>query len=167
MNALIDLGANVNAKYHGCDSATTPLALAAWFGDVEVAQTLVTRGADGKLIDSMGRNTLHSMTRYFPERHGYLPHHWHAWIRHGNWETYLDHMSKLIRLLLDAGADVNAKDTGYPPLTPIAAAVDLGVWNGGVVSALLEAGADLQQSILSAGDTGMSRGSSFVACRMN
>ncbi|PYI27940.1 ankyrin repeat protein [Aspergillus indologenus CBS 114.80] len=167
MNALIDLGANLDAKYHGCDSATTPLALAAWFGDVEVAQTLVTRGADGKLIDSMGRNTLHSMTKYFPERHGYLPHHWHAWIRHGNWEEYLDYTSKLIRLLLDAGAAVNAKDTGYPPLTPIAAAVDLGVWNGGIVSALLAAGADLHESILSAGDTVLHSWASIVGPRLD
>jgi ankyrin repeat protein len=155
MDALLSLGANVNATYHGFDAATTPLALTAWFGDLEVAQYLVSKGADGTLKDSMGRNTLHGMTKYFPDRHGYLPHHWHAWVRQGNWSQHLEQIHGLTKLLVEAGADIDAKDNAYPSLTPVAAAADLGVWKGGVICALLEAGADLQEATLSMGDSGM------------
>jgi len=153
IDALISFGANVNSTYHGSDPSTTPLALAAYFGEPTVVKYLISHGANGTLLDSMGRNTLHGLTKYFPERHGYLPHSWHFWIRHGNLEHNLAQMTNLVKTLIEAGVDVNAKDKGYPPLTPIAAAADLGVWDAGAICALLEAGADLKESILSAGDT--------------
>ncbi|KAK5796364.1 hypothetical protein VI817_005649 [Penicillium citrinum] len=135
------------------DASTTPLALAAYHGDSEIAKHLVSHGAEGALLDSMGRNTLHGITKYLPDRHGYLPHQWHYWIRHGNWDNHLMQLTDLVKILVGAGADLNAKDKGYPPMTPVAAAADLGVWDGGVISALLAAGADLKESLLSAGDT--------------
>lgn len=153
IDTLISLGANINECYHGLDSSTTPLALTAYYGEPEIVRHLISRGADGTLLDSMGRNTLHGITKYFPDRHGYLPHHWHYWIRHGSWNDHLAKLTDLVRALGEAGANLNVKDKGYPPLTPVAAAADLGVWDGGMISALLDAGADLEESILSAGDT--------------
>lgn len=167
MDSLLSLGANINACYHGLDASTTPLALTAYFGEPEIARYLISCGADGTLLDSMGRNTLHGITKYFPDRHGYLPHHWHYWIRHGPWERHLTHMTDLVQVLIEAGAGINAKDKGYPPLTPVAAAADLGVWDGGVICALLDARADLKESILSAGDTILHSWVSIVGPRLD
>jgi ankyrin repeat protein len=167
INALVSLGANVNASYHGSDSSSTPLALAAYFGELAIVNSLISHGADGSLLDSMGRNALHAITKYFPERHGYLPHAWHYWIRHGSWDDHLAQMTRLVQVLMDAGADVNAKDKGYPSSTPIAAAADLGVWDGGMICALLAAGADLNGSVLSGGDTVLHSWVAIVKQRLN
>ncbi|GIK06319.1 hypothetical protein Aspvir_001966 [Aspergillus viridinutans] len=166
VEALLPLGANFNASYHTSDASTTPLFLAAYFGEPFLARYLISHGADGSLVDSMGRNALHGTTKYFPERHGYLPHHWHYWIRHSDWEQHLGRMTELVKILVDAGADINAKDKAYPPLTPVAAAANLGVWDVGVIFALLDAGADLSQSVLSAGDTVLHSWASIVGPRL-
>ncbi|KAH3550035.1 hypothetical protein KXV22_001649 [Aspergillus fumigatus] len=166
VEALISLGANINASYHASDASTTPLFLTAYFGEPSLAKYLISHGADVHLVDSMGRNALHGITKYFPERHGYLPHHWHYWIRHGSWEHHLTQMTELVKILVDAGADLNANDKGYPPLTPVAAAADLGVWDGGVICALLDAGADLGESVLSAGNTVLHSWASIVGPRL-
>jgi ankyrin repeat protein len=76
-------------------------------------------------------------------------------------------MTDLVQVLTKAGAAINAKDKGYPPLTPVAAAADLGVWDGGVVCALLDSGADLKESILSAGDTILHSWVSIVGPRLD
>ncbi|KAJ5168573.1 uncharacterized protein N7482_004167 [Penicillium canariense] len=167
MDALLSLGVNINAVYHGSDSSTTPLALAAYTGESAIAKYLMSHGADGTLRDSIGRNTLHAITKYFPDRHGYLPHHWHYWIRHGTWEDHLAQMTDLVQVLVDAGADINAKDKGYPYLTPIAAAADLGIWDGAMICALLEAGADLKESTLAGGDTVLHSWASIVGPRLD
>ncbi|KAJ5312131.1 hypothetical protein N7508_002961 [Penicillium antarcticum] len=167
MDALISLGANINVVYHGLDASTTPLALAAYFGEPTLAKYLISHGADGTLVNSMKRNTLHSITKYFPDRHGYLPHHWHYWIRHGTWENHLAQMTDLVKDLVNAGADINSKDKGYPYLTPIAAAADLGVWDSGMICALLEAGAELSESLLSAGDTVLHSWVSIIGPRLD
>ncbi|GES62717.1 ankyrin repeat protein [Aspergillus terreus] len=59
MEALIQLGAHVDATYHASDSGSRPLALAVWLGDLEVADCLIRHGADGTLTDSHGQNLLH------------------------------------------------------------------------------------------------------------
>lgn len=127
--------------------------MSAYFGEPEIAAQLLSRGADGTLRDLTGRNTLHQITKYFPDRHGYLPHQWHYWIRHGNWNNHFEKLTELVKILVEGGADLNAKENGRFPLTPIAAAAELGVWDGGMIGALLEAGADLNESILAGGDT--------------
>jgi ankyrin repeat protein len=76
-------------------------------------------------------------------------------------------MTDLVKVLIDAGADVNAKDKAYPSLTPIAAAADLGVWDSGMICALLDAGADLSESILSAGDTVLHSWVSIIGPRLD
>ncbi|KAF4770342.1 hypothetical protein HAV15_012800 [Penicillium sp. str.  len=167
VDALISLGANVNAVYHGSDPSTTPLSLAAYFGEPMIAKYLISHGADGALLDSMGRNNLHGITKYFPDRHGYLSHHWHYWIRHGTWEHHLAQIADLVNILVEAGADINAKDKGKPCLTPIAAAADRGCWDGGMICALLDAGADLGESILTTGDTVLHSWASIVGPRLD
>ncbi|KAJ5129203.1 uncharacterized protein N7515_005242 [Penicillium bovifimosum] len=167
INALISLGANINAVYHGSDPSTTPLALAAYFGEPTIAEHLISQGADGSLLDSKGRNTLHGITKYFPDIHGYLRHYWHYWIRHGAWDNHLVQLGKLVRVLIKAGANVDAKDKGYPCLTPIAAAADAGSWDGGMICALLDAGADLDDSILTGGDTVLHSWASIVGPRLD
>ncbi|GLI76337.1 hypothetical protein PoHVEF18_004609 [Penicillium ochrochloron] len=168
MDALLSLGANINAFYHGSDASSTPLTLTAYFGEPEIASYLISHGADGTLVDSNGRNTLHGITKYFPDKHGYLPHHWHYWIRHGSWEEHLTQMSQLVQLLIKAGADIDAKDKVYPRLTPMAAAADLGVWDGGMICALLDAGADLGISMISGGgDTVLHGWVSIVGPRLD
>ncbi|KAJ5549742.1 hypothetical protein N7535_002317 [Penicillium sp. DV-2018c] len=166
-DALITLGANINAVYHDSDQSTTPLALAAYFGEPSIAEHLISQGADGSLLDSKGRNTLHGITKYFPDRHGYLRHHWHYWIRHGAWDNHLAQLGKLVRALIKAGANVNAKDEGYPCLTPIAAAADSGTWDGGMICALLDAGAGLDESTLAGGDTVLHSWASIVGPRLD
>ncbi|KAJ5128779.1 hypothetical protein N7526_006945 [Penicillium atrosanguineum] len=167
IDTLISLGSNVNTAYYGSDSSSTPLALAAYSGELELAKSLISHGADVTLLDSVGRNTLHAITKYFPEKHGYLPHAWHYWVRHGTWENHLAQMTELVKVLIDAGVEINAKDKVYPYLTPIAAAADLGVWDGGTICALLAAGADLKGSILSGGDTALHSWVSIVGPRLN
>lgn len=154
MKVLLDLGADINAVYHNSDASTTPLALAAWSAEPDVVQFLLSYGADGKLKDSKGRNTLHYMTNYVPDLHGYLPHAWHYWIRHGNWDEHLEKMIDLANLLTDAGADVEARDESYPPSTPIVIASSLGVWDGAAICALLNIGADIEDARGASGDSG-------------
>ncbi|CAI7627275.1 unnamed protein product [Penicillium discolor] len=167
IDALISLGANVNIVYHGSDPSTTPLSLAAYFGEPMIAKYMISHGADGALLDSMGRNNLHGITKYFPDRHGYLRHHWHYWIRHGTWERHLVQVADLVNILVEAGADINAKDKGKPCLTPIAAAADRGCWDGGMICALLDAGADLGESVLTTGDTVLHSWASIVGPRLD
>ncbi|KAJ5951453.1 uncharacterized protein N7479_009866 [Penicillium vulpinum] len=167
IETLISLGANVNAIYHGLDASTTPLALAAFFGEPTIARYLTSHGADGTLLDSRGRNNLHGMTEYFPDRHGYLRYHWHYWIRHGTWEHHLEQTADLVKILVKAGADINAKNRNRPALTPIAAAADRGCWDGGTICALLDAGADLEESILTAGDAVLHSWVSIVGPRLD
>ncbi|OJJ51150.1 hypothetical protein ASPZODRAFT_55425 [Penicilliopsis zonata CBS 506.65] len=147
IDTLIALGANINATYHGSDESTTPLALTAWFSESDIASLLIGHGANGRQQDAKGRNILHAVTKYFPDRHGYLAHDWHYWIRHGNWEEHREKMTALVRVLVhEGGAEIDALDKGRPPLSPIMAAADAGVWDAGMIWALLEVGADVRQA---------------------
>ncbi|KAJ5589518.1 hypothetical protein N7537_012196, partial [Penicillium hordei] len=156
IDALISLGANVNVVYHGLDPSTTPLSLVAYFGEPMIAKYLTSHGADGALLGS-----------YFPDRHGYLRHHWHYWNRHGTWEHHLAQIADLVNILVEADADINAKDKGKPCLAPIAAAADRGCWDGGIICALLDAGADLGGSVLTTGDAVLHSWASIVGPRLD
>lgn len=146
MEVLLDLGAEIDATYAGQDESTTPLALAAWCGEVETAKFLISKGANGNAKDTKSRNLLHLMTFYLPDRHGHLPQSWHYWIRHGNWTEHLKKMTESAQLLADSGAEIEAKDDVYPKSTPIITAASLGVWRGGAICALLELGADIDDA---------------------
>lgn len=163
MEALLELGADIDSTYHALDASTTPLALAIWAGDVEVVKFLLLNGANGRLKDSKGRNCLHFMTLYRPDRHGSLTHHWHYWIRHGNWDEHQRRMAELVKLVAEAGADVEAGYERYPQYTPIIEASELGVWDGGAICALLSLGADVANAKGVSGDSGNNSYKLFVS----
>lgn len=88
-------------------------------------------------------------------------------VRHGSWDNYLAQMTHLVTVLIDAGADVNTKDKGYPsPKTHCSSGRS---WNldGGMIRALLAAGTDLNGSFLSGGDTVLHSWVAIVRQRLN
>lgn len=62
-------------------------------------------------------------------------------------------MTKLVRILVDAGADMESRDTIYPRSTPVVLAV--GDDDGGAICALLAAGADVSNAKGTSGNTGI------------
>ncbi|PGH20329.1 serine/threonine protein kinase [Polytolypa hystricis UAMH7299] len=142
MNALLDLGADVNATHHGADIGSSPLFLAAWCGEVDVVEHLLSKGADAKGVDPKGRNILHYMGYVVPDYHGSLDYSWHYWIRHGNWDEHLQETIKLASLLVGAGAEIDAESRVPRGMTPIIIASE--DWDGGVTCALATVGADVE-----------------------
>ena len=154
MEVLLELGADINATYHNSDAATTPLGLACWYGDAVIVRYLLAHGADGKVKDARGRNTLHMMSFHQPEHHGHLRQAWHYWIRHGRWDEHLQQMTELVGSLIQGGASIEDRDGVYPRTTPVVRASEGGVWNGGAVCALIAAGADVDGPRGASKDTG-------------
>ncbi|KAK2785625.1 hypothetical protein FQN52_007164 [Onygenales sp. PD_12] len=142
MEALLDHSANVNAPHHGEDVGSSPLCLAAWYGEVEVARLLVSRGADVRAQDAKGRNVLHYMGYPLLEYHGSLDYPWHYWIRHGNWDEHLQQTTKLVEVLTAAGTPIDAEARVPRQMTPIKLASE--EWDGGVICALAAMGADVE-----------------------
>jgi ankyrin repeat protein len=128
--------------------------MAVWYGELDIVQLLLSKGADGTAKDSKGRNSLHAMTFYSPERHGCLTYPWHYWIRHGNWDEHLQRKNGLTKVLVDAGADLEELDRVYPRSTPLMLASD--EKDGGATCALLNAGADANGAREGSGNTGES-----------
>ena len=133
MEVLLELGADVNAMYHNSDNATTALGLASWYGDLEVVRFLLSKGANGNA----------------PLRQA-----WHYWIRHGSWNSHLYQMTDLVAALTLAGASLEDRDEIYPRTTAVVRAAEDGVWNGGALCALINAGADVEGPRGSSKDTG-------------
>jgi hypothetical protein len=156
VDVLVKLGADIDATYHNADASTTPLALAAWFGESEVVSHLLSKGADGKVRDAQDRNILHFISNHLPDRHGALTHYWYYWIRHGNWEKHAKKMTELINALIEGGADLEGvanNDRGKT--THIILAATARVWDGGAICAMLGAFADVNEAKKLVGDTGM------------
>ncbi|KAI9790680.1 MAG: hypothetical protein M1833_001769 [Piccolia ochrophora] len=153
IETLLDLGADVNATYDHADNITTPLALAVHFGELQVIECLLSRGANPKILDIKGRNLLHLMSYYRPQWHGSAPHIWHNWIRHGRWDNYRPKIARMVRLLVDAGVDIEARDDVYPKLTPVVMAAQALQVNGALISALIDSGADIIEARGGSGDT--------------
>lgn len=141
MEALIDLGANINATHYNSDIGSSPLFLAAWYGEADVVKFLLSRGVDVKAKDPKGRNILHYMAFCNLDYHGSLPYSWHYWVRHGNWDEHIKQTTELARLLAEAGADINAESQVPRQATPIRIASE--EWDGGVACALATLGADV------------------------
>jgi ankyrin repeat protein len=142
ISILLAHGAYIDAKCFNSHPHSTPLALAVHFGDVETVSFLLRNGADPQIKDTKDRTLLHRLSYNLPELHAMIPRSWHYWIRHGNWEEHKSAVSEMVQLLLDAGNKLESYSTSYPPLTPLLAAAELGFADGGIILALLKAGAD-------------------------
>lgn len=156
IDALLDLGADIEAVYNGMDKSTTPLALSVWFADPEIVLYLLAKGADPKIKDSGGRNLLHLISHHLPDRHGQLTHYWYYWIKHGDWEKHVAKMRSIINALVEAGVDLEGtRDNDKAKSTPILmAASEVKMWDAGAICAMLDAGADVSEPRDRVGDTG-------------
>ncbi|CAG8962191.1 hypothetical protein HYFRA_00005242 [Hymenoscyphus fraxineus] len=136
MEVLLRHGADVDAKCFNIHAHTTPLALAVHCGDVEKSASPIVN--------------------QFPRTLWVLPSQWHSWIRHGNWKNHLSAMSKVVDLLLCAGAELESLSTGYTPLTPLLTAASENIrCNEGAMLALINAGADASNPKASCDDSAL------------
>ncbi len=117
LQTLLASGADVAAGKAGPLSPGTPLTHAAWLGDAESVELLLSHGAD-KDVKSMNVALIFSAT------HGY---------------------QELVQRLLDAGADPRANIvTNYVPESPILAAAYSDSLNTEIVKLLLQRGVDVE-----------------------
>lgn len=151
MGALLKLGADIHATYHNADIGSSPLFLAAWYGEIDVVRFLLSKGAEAMTKDPKGRNILHYLAFCQLDYHGSLPYSWHYWIRHGDWDEHIKQTTELAKLLIDAGADINAVSQVPRQTTPIRIASE--EWDGGVVCALAQLGADVETGTMDTGTT--------------
>ena len=98
--ALLDAGAELNQRAEG--SGTTPLLMATINGHFDLAMKLLERGADPTMADSQNATPLY----------GTINTQWIPKARHPQPADYLQqevsHL-ELMQVLIDAGADVNAR----------------------------------------------------------
>ena len=120
MRLLIDHGADVNAQD---ESHTTPLHLSSFLGIPEIAQLLIERGANVTSQDRTHRTPLHMASSWVSAK-TVLPSIQHRADVNGQDDsiiissnTILPEKTGTVRLLIDHGANVNAKDqTNSTPL---------------------------------------------------
>jgi hypothetical protein len=148
----------VDATYFEGGSGTTPLALAAQLGEAGMVRLLLESGADARATDPKGRTLFHlmsDMSDVLSTYHGAMPRQWHYWIRHETWENHLQQTSEIVHLLKISGADLEARTSIIPSLTPAMRAATIGTNNGGVLAALVEAGADITETRGVCGDSAL------------
>ena len=113
MRLLIDHGADVNAQD---ESYTTPLHLSSFLGIPEIAQLLIERGANLTSQDWMHRTPLHMASSWVSAKTVLLSIRRRADVNGQDdsiiisSHTILPVKTATVRLLIDHGAEVNAKD---------------------------------------------------------
>jgi len=154
---MLAKGAAINAKDSRGDTA---LSLAAAVGDVETMRLLMAKGADAHSLNKMGESTLIEASKSRrPQaarmliQKGVDPNiatMWYPSVRNGQIALLeivaLDRAAsfgplEMVRDLLKAGADVNARDSRK--LTPLMFAVSTEAQNPEIVRTLIAAGADV------------------------
>jgi ankyrin repeat protein len=116
------------------EKPSTPLAVAAWAGDLKTVRRLVTEGADINEEDAVGGTPLHLAAR---GGHAIGPH---------SCRTEADDRPAIVAAMIELGADVNARDRrprvpgGSSGWTPLLVALHHGQFKTARV--LLEHGAD-------------------------
>lgn len=141
MTVLLKLGADVDAlDDNKDDQAQTPLAMAMYRGDSEVVQFLLNHGANPQKVDGVGHSPLHMLAldhgqnRLFRLR---KPIMWRCY--HGDEANHLREIRQCVAAAVKSGGDLDSKRrNGQTPLQDALETKD-----GGVVMALLEAGASV------------------------
>ncbi|MBC6436761.1 MAG: ankyrin repeat domain-containing protein [Rhodobacteraceae bacterium] len=134
---LINAGANIEARNV---LGYTPLHAAAWFGTAESVRTLINAGADIEARNVLGHTPLHGAVDNTAETVQLR-------LRMGSMSAFVEQLveqavgtTRKAQVLIDAGANVNARDGGGK--TPLHAAA-FGTAKK-KVQALLDAGADIE-----------------------
>ncbi|KAF2242361.1 hypothetical protein BU26DRAFT_379379, partial [Trematosphaeria pertusa] len=142
MEALLELGADVNATYDNGHHATTPLAKAVYTGDAPMVAYLLEKGADVSVTNKAGENLLHTMSVGAGNENTLAGGKFDSWVRHGSWVKRVQAAKDVVQLLIRAGVSIEGKATTYGKYTPLLAAAATTFRKEYVVVALLEAGAD-------------------------
>jgi ankyrin repeat protein/serine/threonine protein kinase len=142
MDILLDLGADINTTYDGGNLGTTPLAKAVYVSDVPVVEYLIAKGADASAKSKEGENLLHIMSLGAGNEGTLASRKFDSWVRHGSWEERLQAAKDIVRILVNAGVDIEGKASTYGKYTPLLAATSGVFQKEHVVAALLDAGSD-------------------------
>ena len=155
---LLDAGAKIDAR--DTKTGATPLNEAAFMGHVSVVKLLVARGADAGIKDRAGFSPVENAIRQHQQEtarillnhakdHELVNHLLEVAVRRGHADT--------VEMLLDAGADVNARSSSGS--TPLYDAALKG--NGAIVSLLVNRGADLNAVETTSGTTPLYAAAAF------
>ncbi|KAH7128483.1 hypothetical protein B0J11DRAFT_525061 [Dendryphion nanum] len=155
MDVLLSTGADINATYDDGSYATTPLALAVFTGDVPVVKYLLSKGADARFKTKQDENLLHIMTIGGGNDDTIAGRKFDSWVRHGAFHNRVEATREIIRLLVDAGVDMEARATTYGKHTPLLAAASGGFRKEYVVLALIQEGADVNATTVSDDDVSL------------
>ena len=141
VGTLLDSGAEINALDHpDCKNPQTALMLAMYRADAELAEYLVSLGADSGSTISYGRNVIHMLVGSYLDLTGAfrLPRAVWSWVMHGSAQNNTRQVQRCLFLAKEAGVQLDTP--GLSSHTPLMDAIEHKDACGALV--LLEAGAN-------------------------